>query len=65
MNDADPTPLISPAAWRYARERARIEGRPVAEIIARMLKLGVEADIRHSLRVAPRLAADKARRKAA
>jgi hypothetical protein len=48
---AEPTTIISPAAWRYARERARIETRPVVEILARMLRLGIAADMAEMLTV--------------
>lgn len=43
--------FIPIAALRYARERARIERRPVGEIVARMLRLGIEADVSASLTI--------------
>jgi hypothetical protein len=50
MSAAPPT-IISPAAWRYSTAGARIEGRPVVEILRRMLVLGIEADIREALSI--------------
>jgi hypothetical protein len=44
-------PLIPIAALRYARERAAIEGRPVAEILARPLRHGIAADTAELLTV--------------
>jgi len=58
-------PPIPIAAIRYARVRAHIESLPVAEILRRVIRRGIEGDIRHALTVRPRLeAAERAVMKA-
>jgi hypothetical protein len=45
------SPILSPAVRRYVRERVRKERRPPREIIARILRPGVEADVRAALTI--------------
>jgi hypothetical protein len=55
--------IIPPSVLAYAMETARAEKISVAFVLRRMIALSIEADVRHSLRVAPRLEAAKALRK--